>query len=121
MPAHQRDPDKRVTVGQVLRAIMPPLILIFAVLGSILAGLATPTEAAGVGAMGALALAAKEQKDLLTLHSQGLSATFGRQRRPWRELLTFLAGAEALPCDAPAPPAVSPSVLRLPCNPGGAA
>ena len=36
---------------------MPPLILILAVLGSIMAGLATPTEAAGVGAVGALLLA----------------------------------------------------------------
>jgi uncharacterized protein (DUF58 family) len=71
--------------------------------------------------LSALALAAKEQKDLLTLHSQDLSATFGRQRRPWRELLTFLAQAEVLPADAPAPPAVSPAVLRLPWNPGGAA
>ena len=57
MPAHQRGPDDRVGVGQVLRALLPPLILIFAVLGSILAGVATPTEAAGVGAMGALILA----------------------------------------------------------------
>jgi len=71
--------------------------------------------------LSALAFAAKEQKDLLTLHSQGLSATFGRQRRPWRELLTFLARAEALPADAAAPPPVSPAVLRLPWNPGGAA
>ena len=36
---------------------MPPLILILAVLGSIMAGVATPTEAAGVGAVGALLLA----------------------------------------------------------------
>jgi tripartite ATP-independent transporter DctM subunit len=57
MPAHQRGPDDRVGVAQVLRALLPPLILIFAVLGSILAGIATPTEAAGVGAMGALMLA----------------------------------------------------------------
>ncbi|MDH3547656.1 MAG: TRAP transporter large permease subunit [Gammaproteobacteria bacterium] len=56
MPAHVRS-DERVTVMQVLRAIAPPLLLIFAVLGSILAGIATPTEAAGVGAMGALLLA----------------------------------------------------------------
>ena len=42
----------------LLRGLAPPLILIVAVLGSILGGLATPTEAAGVGAMGALALAA---------------------------------------------------------------
>ena len=57
MPAHVRGDDERVTVLQILRAIAPPLLLIFAVLGSILAGIATPTEAAGVGAMGALLLA----------------------------------------------------------------
>jgi tripartite ATP-independent transporter DctM subunit len=42
---------------QILRALLPPLTLIIAVLGSILLGIATPTEAAGVGAMGALLLA----------------------------------------------------------------
>ncbi|MEM7430419.1 MAG: TRAP transporter large permease subunit [Pseudomonadota bacterium] len=58
MPAHQRGPDEHVSFGRVMHALAPPLVLIFAVLGSILAGLATPTEAAGVGAMGALILAA---------------------------------------------------------------
>jgi tripartite ATP-independent transporter DctM subunit len=42
----------------ILRALAAPLLLILAVLGSILAGIATPTEAAGVGAVGALFLAA---------------------------------------------------------------
>ncbi len=41
---------------QVLKALLPPLILIIAVLGSILGGLATPTESAGVGAIGAIIL-----------------------------------------------------------------
>ncbi|MCE0556008.1 TRAP transporter large permease subunit [Motilimonas sp. E26] len=41
----------------LLQALIPPLMLIFAVLGSILLGLATPTEAAGVGAFGATLLA----------------------------------------------------------------
>jgi tripartite ATP-independent transporter DctM subunit len=57
MPAHVRSADDDVSITRVLRALLPPLVLIFAVLGSILAGLATPTEAAGVGAMGALLLA----------------------------------------------------------------
>jgi len=57
MPAHVADDASGVTVVRVLRALAPPLALIFAVLGSILAGLATPTEAAGVGGMGALVLA----------------------------------------------------------------
>lgn len=43
--------------GKILSALIPPLILIIAVLGSILGGLATPTEAAGVGAVGATLLA----------------------------------------------------------------
>lgn len=42
----------------LLRSLLPPLALILAVLGSILGGLATPTEAAGVGAFGAMLLAA---------------------------------------------------------------
>ncbi len=57
MPAHHRDPERPVSIGQILHALLPPLILILAVLGSILKGLATPTEAAGVGGMGALLLA----------------------------------------------------------------
>ena len=44
--------------GRVARAAIPPGVLILAVLGSILAGVATPTEAASVGAVGAMALAA---------------------------------------------------------------
>ncbi len=43
--------------GKIAHALLPPVILIVAVLGSILAGIATPTEAAAVGAIGALLLA----------------------------------------------------------------
>ena len=46
-----------VQLSLLLRALLPPLSLIAVVLGSILAGYATPTEAAGVGAVGALILA----------------------------------------------------------------
>lgn len=41
----------------VLRSLFPPVVLIVAVLGSILMGVATPTEAAAVGAVGAILLA----------------------------------------------------------------
>lgn len=44
-------------MGQLLRGFVPPVLLIVTVLGSILAGAATPTEAAGVGALGAALLA----------------------------------------------------------------
>ncbi|MEM6512280.1 MAG: TRAP transporter large permease subunit [Pseudomonadota bacterium] len=56
VPPHESD-GSRVSLVRVLSALVPPLALIFAVLGSILAGIATPTEAAGVGGMGALLLA----------------------------------------------------------------
>lgn len=43
--------------AEILQAIVPPILLIFAVLGAILGGVATPTEAASVGAVGALLMA----------------------------------------------------------------
>lgn len=49
-----------LTTGSVMRtffAVLPPLGLIVSVLGSIFAGIATPTEAAGIGALGATLLA----------------------------------------------------------------
>ncbi|MCR9128234.1 MAG: TRAP transporter large permease subunit [Alphaproteobacteria bacterium] len=55
-PAIPRD-ELQADWGKILSALIPPLILIIAVLGSILGGLATPTEAAGVGAVGATLLA----------------------------------------------------------------
>ncbi len=48
---------RRPSAAAVARAVLPPLILIVAVLGSILGGIATPTEAASVGAVGALIMA----------------------------------------------------------------
>jgi len=54
---------------QLLKGLLPPLLLIFAVLGSILFGIATPTEAASIGAIGALLLAAlRRQIALPVLH-----------------------------------------------------
>lgn len=49
----------------IVRSLIPPLILIFSVLGSIIAGIATPTEAASIGAVGAMLLALS--KNMLTL------------------------------------------------------
>ncbi len=56
-PAAQHDPVDWAAVRALMLAIVPPAFLILAVLGSIFFGLATPTEAAGVGAAGALLLA----------------------------------------------------------------
>ena len=56
-PATKREPIDLKVVWELFMAIVPAAFLILAVLGSIFFGLATPTEAAGVGAAGALLLA----------------------------------------------------------------
>jgi tripartite ATP-independent transporter DctM subunit len=56
-PEDPSSEPQSLTIMLFISALLPPLLLMFAVLGSILFGFATPTEAAGVGAMGALLLA----------------------------------------------------------------
>jgi tripartite ATP-independent transporter DctM subunit len=68
---------------KLLAGLLPPLFLIVTVLGSIMAGIATPTEAAAVGAMGALLLAAlrrqlgwKQLQDVMQSTAQVSSMVF---------------------------------------------
>jgi len=55
-PVAEVDGESSLSAARLLRSLLPPVVLIVAVLGSILSGAATPTEAAGVGAMGATLL-----------------------------------------------------------------
>jgi len=57
VPKEERVTDIVVIAKEVVVGVLPLLLLIAATLGSILAGLATPTEASGIGALGALILA----------------------------------------------------------------
>ncbi len=59
-PAPPKDddlPQGWPLVSRVLGALIPPLVLVLATIGSILAGIASPTEAAGIGALGTILLA----------------------------------------------------------------
>ncbi|MEK9979290.1 MAG: TRAP transporter large permease subunit, partial [Paracoccaceae bacterium] len=58
MPSKEDIPAKRVIYYNLLISFVPLTILILLVLGSILGGLATPAEAAAMGALGGLVLAA---------------------------------------------------------------
>ncbi|MHB1327272.1 MAG: TRAP transporter large permease [Gemmatimonadales bacterium] len=58
LPASVRTETKGELLGQVVKALIPPLVLVLLVLGSIFAGVATPTEAGALGAVGAMALGA---------------------------------------------------------------
>ncbi|MEM1400962.1 MAG: TRAP transporter large permease subunit, partial [Pseudomonadota bacterium] len=69
------------SVWQLLKDALPPILLIIAVLGSILMGVATPTEAAAVGVCGALLLAAtvlaEDSKVVVRLMQGAALAAFG--------------------------------------------
>jgi tripartite ATP-independent transporter DctM subunit len=58
LPLETRQIGKLALTQRVFKVVIPPLILIFIVLGSIFFGIATPTEAGSVGAIGACVLAA---------------------------------------------------------------
>ncbi|MCX7242985.1 MAG: TRAP transporter large permease subunit [Polaromonas sp.] len=60
---------------QVTFVLMPPLILIFLVLGTIFLGVATPTEGGAMGALGALILAMGKRRMSMTLLKQALENT----------------------------------------------
>jgi tripartite ATP-independent transporter DctM subunit len=62
MPAVNQKLGEEVSLLTIINLLAGPLLLILAVLGSILMGLATPTEAAAVGATGAILLALKQQQ-----------------------------------------------------------
>lgn len=59
----------------ILKSLLPPLFLILAVLGSIISGIATPTEAASVGSIGALLLAALYHKLTIDMIRDSLKET----------------------------------------------
>ncbi len=62
MPPAELEGNEKKSPGSLLWVLIPPLFLMVAVLGSIIFGVATITEAAGVGAVGAMLLAAIKQQ-----------------------------------------------------------
>lgn len=75
-PATPVPPEERKgLLAEVVTALLPPLILIMAVLGSILGGVATPTEAASVGAVGATLLAILRRRFSISILVQVVRST----------------------------------------------
>jgi tripartite ATP-independent transporter DctM subunit len=71
------DAQRAGLAGRVIGALVPPLLLMLAVLGSILAGIATPTESASVGAVGAMLLTATKGRFDLKLLREVMRTTLG--------------------------------------------
>lgn len=82
-PALSQQASSEGLAMDLLKGLVPPLVLIIAVLGSIIGGIATPTEAASVGAVGATFLAylkkqltIKQLKDVAQSTTQVTSMVF---------------------------------------------
>ncbi|WP_315983733.1 TRAP transporter large permease subunit [Aliamphritea spongicola] len=75
LPADAK-PVTMATLVSVLKAVLPTLALIFVVLGSIFAGIATPTEASGVGAFGATLLAMYNRKFSFKVLKEVMTGTY---------------------------------------------
>ena len=75
LPEEMRATSMKQVLTEFFLGLVPPAALVFAALGSILFGFATPTEAAGCGAMGALLLALAYKKLSLSKLQQALIKT----------------------------------------------
>ncbi len=75
LPPEERAERGGRLLARVLRTLVPPLALILVVLGSIFAGIATPTEAGALGAVGALALAAIQRRLTRAVLRESATAT----------------------------------------------
>ena len=75
IPAEERSLNRLALLKRALAVLVPPLLLILVVLGSIMVGAATPTEAASVGAMGAILLALKQKQLSLTTLREVMRST----------------------------------------------
>jgi len=75
MPPEARSLRGTALLRQVMVAMLPPLLLIFLVLGTIFLGIATPTEGGAMGAVGALVLALVKRRLNLDLLKQAMDST----------------------------------------------
>jgi tripartite ATP-independent transporter DctM subunit len=75
LPASERTLRGGALLRQVMLVMVPPLVLILLVLGSIFMGVATPTEAGALGAVGAMALALVNKRLTLTALRETLQET----------------------------------------------
>jgi tripartite ATP-independent transporter DctM subunit len=91
LPDEALDIEPRTLVRRVVLVMLPPLVLILLVLGSIFAGVATPTEAGALGAVGAIGLAAANGR----LSFQALRETMDETTRLTAMVMFLLVGSTA--------------------------
>ena len=67
--------DEKINIFEIIKAIIPPLLLMVSVLGSIFAGIASPTESAAFGVVGGLMLSSLNKTFSLNMLKYALSET----------------------------------------------
>jgi tripartite ATP-independent transporter DctM subunit len=72
---YEESKEKSVSLFDILKILIPPFLLIFSVLGSIILGVASPTEAAGIGAMGSILIALLNRKLSFSVLSDAVKQT----------------------------------------------
>ena len=75
LPKEERDIPLKELLRRVFLVMLPPLLLILVVLGSIFAGVATPSEAGALGALGAIVLAALNRRLTLKALKESMDET----------------------------------------------
>jgi tripartite ATP-independent transporter DctM subunit len=75
LPVEARSLRGAALFNKVMASMLPPLVLVFLVLGTIFLGIATPTEGGAMGAVGALALALAKRRLNLDLLRQAMTST----------------------------------------------
>ena len=93
MPEEFLDIPGTELLRRVVGSMLPPLVLILVVLGSIFAGVATPTEAGSLGALGAMGLAALHRR----LSVKTLKAAMADTTRLTIMVMFLLIGSTAFP------------------------
>ena len=85
LPANERPTNMGKVWYEFFMGLVPPAALVFFALGSILFGLATPTEGAGMGAFGSIVLALAYKKMTFKGLKEALIKTFIKNKIPYRE------------------------------------
>ena len=91
LPEEARTERGMALMRRVMFVMIPPLVLILLVLGSIFAGIATPTEAGALGAVGAMVLAQLNKR----LTREALEGAMGETTRLTSMVLFLLVGSTA--------------------------
>jgi len=91
LPKEDRDIPGKELLRRVFLVMLPPLLLILVVLGSIFAGVATPTEAGALGALGAMVLAALNRR----LSLKALKETMNETTKLTSMVMLLLIGSTA--------------------------